>query len=526
MCFWDIVICVFLIETRNFFTIASGSCRSDTIRENTFEVGKLACVLGTQEDKNKEYCSQSLHLKRGLVFCLDEAAIKRMHASICSRISIFVWQIMLIYTTSITSRLQYISDFIGKELTGTAFQLTDSKDKYLSHTGSRINYSAENFDPGGFWLKPVSLLAETGIKEQATGIFIVKGHQAFFKTEGDLSYDIFAATFYLLSRYEEYLPSRHDVYGRYAHTNSLAFRNNFLDIPLVNTWLNSFREILAHKFPDVISRDPVFQFIPTYDIDEAYSFKHKSAARMAGAFIKSLVKGNWAVIKDRREVLSGKRNDPFDSYDWMNELHREFELSPRYFFHVAARTGKYDRNISPGRPALRNLIRAHAERYQIGLHPSWQSGDDPRLIQTEKETLERIAGKQIISSRQHFIRFNLPETFRSLLSAGILEDFSMGYGSINGFRASVATPFYWYDLEKEKATGLLLYPFCYMEANSFYEQRISAQQALEEMRHYYDVVRKVNGTLITIWHNTFLGTAAFFNGWREAYEQFISEVNA
>jgi hypothetical protein len=69
-----------------------------------------------------------------------------------------------------------------------------------------------------------------------------------------------------------------------------------------------------------------------------------------------------------------------------------------------------------------------------------------------------------------------------------------------------------------------LYPFCYMEANSYYEQRITALQALEEMRHYYDVVRKVNGTLITIWHNTFLGTAGSFAGWREAYEQFISEV--
>ena len=81
--------------------------------------------------------------------------------------------------------------------------------------------------------------------------------------------------------------------------------------------------------------------------------------------------------------------------------------------------------------------------------------------------------------------------------------------SINGFRASVASPFFWYDLEKEEQTDLLLHPFCYMEANSFYEQKVSSQEALEEMLHYLNEVKKVNGTLITLWHNTFLGTDPF-----------------
>jgi len=105
---------------------------------------------------------------------------------------------------------------------------------------------------------------------------------------------------------------------------------------------------------------------------------------------------------------------------------------------------------------------------------------------------------------------------------GIGFDFSMGYGSINGFRASVASKFFWYDLGKEEQTKLVLYPFCFMEANSYYEQRLSAEQAFEELRHYFDIVRSVNGMLITIWHNSFLGTAKKFKGWKEVYEQFIS----
>ena len=144
---------------------------------------------------------------------------------------------------------------------------------------------------------------------------------------------------------------------------------------------------------------------------------------------------------------------------------------------------------------------------------------------SELEILQNVTGNKVISSRQHYIRFTLPETFRRLIDQGIQFDYSMGYGSINGFRASVASPFYWFDLEKEKQTELLLFPFCYMDANSFYEQKYTAQQALEEMRQYYKTVKSVNGTFIMIWHNHFLGTDPLYAGWKEIYEQFIGETS-
>jgi len=217
--------------------------------------------------------------------------------------------------------------------------------------------------------------------------------------------------------------------------------------------------------------------------------------------------------------------DPYDSYQWMNDLHQKFNLRPRYFFLVPDKTAKYDRNILPGQEGLQQLIRQHEENYSIGIHPSWQSGDDVSLIKKEIETIEQITGKKITSSRQHFIRFTLPGTFRYLINAGIKEDFSMGYGDSNGFRASVASSFYWYDLEKEETTGLLLYPFCFMDAISFFEQKFSPQQALEEMQQYYKKVKSVNGLFIPIWHNNFLGTDKLFAGWREVYEKFIKEIS-
>jgi hypothetical protein len=424
---------------------------------------------------------------------------------------------MIVYSPYITARLRYTSGFIGDEL-GQTILLTDKRKDLARGPAPRINYSSVSIEGEDIWVKPQGLLSEQGIRAQRVECFEADGLKRIFQTSGHLSFDIFAAVFYLLSRYEEWLPHRKDSYGRYAHENSIAFREDFLNRPLINEWLQEFANRMNLPTPGKS------RFIPTYDIDEAFSFRHKNWKRIAGAAIKDLLKANWKRLKFRRDVMKEKTGDPFDSYEWMDALHQQYKLEPRYFFLLAERTGKYDRNILPAEKALQELVRAHAKKYKLGIHPSWQSGEDEELLTKEIKTLSAISGKEIIASRQHFIRFTLPQTYRRLIDAGIKEDYSMGYGSINGFRASAASPFYWYDLEKEEQTSLLLYPFCYMEANSFYEQKLSPQQALEEMHHYHKVVKAVNGMMITIWHNTFLGTEPCFEGWREVYAEFIREV--
>ncbi len=432
---------------------------------------------------------------------------------------------MLLYSHIISPRLQYISDFIGKEILNDPFHITSDKEAYKQSAGAKISYSNERIENTEYWLKPHSLLFEKDIKQQSIECFDSNGQKFFFKTEGDFPFDIFAASFYLLSRYEEYLPHQKDMYGRYAHENSLAFKEGFLHIPLVNFWLKEFKRSLKEKFPTLELRISTFELLLTYDIDEAFSYKNKTFRRTAGGFLKDALKGQWSKIIERIHVLKGKKKDPYDSFEWTDDLHRRYNLKPLYFFLVAPKNVEYDKNILPGENEMRDLIRKHASLYRVGIHPSWQCGDKPLLINSEIKTLENITGNKITISRRHYLKFTLPQTFRRMIEAGITEEHSMSYASINGFRASVASPFYWYDLEREKTTGLLLYPFCLMDANSFYEQKFTAQQALDEMRQYYQIIKSVNGLMITLWHNNFFGTDKSFAGWKEIYEQFIKEIN-
>lgn len=435
---------------------------------------------------------------------------------------LFCVRMVLIYSHITSPRLQYICSFIFKELLGTGFSITIDTEEFKNHDGVKINYSDAVIDTPAFRMEGNSLLYDEIIIRQEIICFEYNGNKAFFRThDSDFPFDIFSASFYLLTRYEEYLPHEKDPYGRYAHQNSLAFRDGFLHLPLINIWVIEFAKKLKEKFQafEFLPKDfgTTFNFQPTYDIDIAYSYKHKGLLRNIGGFIKS-------PSVERIKVLAGSATDPYDSYEWLQQLHQRHRLQPLYFFLVAEKKGKYDKNISPHKDAMWKLVKQHAKQYSIGLHPSWQSGDDAQLLKSEKRQLEAMCETRIDKSRQHFIRFDLPGSYDKLIEAGFTDDYSMGYGSINGFRASVASSFNWYNLEKEEETALRIHPFCFMDANSYYEQKQDTNKTMQELLHYLTVCRKVNGTLTSIWHNNFLGTSSAFNGWRELYERFITQV--
>jgi hypothetical protein len=425
---------------------------------------------------------------------------------------------LLIHAPIISSRLQYICQFIFSELMQVNFLITTDQTVFKNYSGPNIKYTNEAANDGELTIGNCGLLFETNIREVDIQCFEVNKYKAFFKTPAtDFPFDIFSASFYLISRYEEYLPHKKDMYGRYGHENSLAFKEHFLHLPLINIWVKHFIELLQRKFPAFSIHQSPFTFIPSYDIDMAFSYKYKGWLRNAGGFLKS-------PSLDRIKVLLGLMQDPFDSYNWLNELHSRHNLPALYFFLMAKENGVYDKNILPGKKVMVQMIRDHAKKYDIGIHPSWQTGDSPSLLKTEKDQLTISSQTTISKSRQHYIRFSLPAGYRHLFENSITDDYSMGYGSINGFRASVASSFYWYDLQKNEVTQLRVHPFCFMDANSYYEQKFTANEAYNELMRYYSICKEVNGQLITIWHNNFLGTDPQFAGWKEIYQDFVSEV--
>src|SRR6476646_5300013 len=143
----------------------------------------------------------------------------------------------ILYSQQINSRLSYIVDFFSAKITGEPIIITNDIDEFKNADAIKINYSSTEIDENEIQISPHTLLFEEGIQLQLIECFEWNRLKVFFKTEGHIPFDIFAASFYLLTRYEEYLPHEEDEYGRYAHVNSLAFKENFICLPLVNLWI-------------------------------------------------------------------------------------------------------------------------------------------------------------------------------------------------------------------------------------------------------------------------------------------------
>jgi len=422
----------------------------------------------------------------------------------------------IVFTQHITPRL----DYIVRTLFGSNAVITRDIHKFSNSSLKKINYSSTKFDSESLWIEPDGLLEEATIEQRPIECFEWEGLPAFFKTNGSLPFDIFSAAFYLLSRYEEYTADiKTDAYGNYHHENSLAFKINFLHQPLINLWLLKIQE--QHNLP---LQTRFFNIIPTYDIDIAYAYKHHSFVKTVGGILKDAFKFKRIVV-DRIKVLFGLQKDPFDVFDWLDKLHRKYRLKAKYFFLVAKNRGLYDKNPLPTSKGVKKLIKQHSLTYEVGVHPSYVSNSREEVLNAEVLALKNIIQKDVVISRQHYLQLSFPVTYQSLINVGIKDDYSLGYGTKNGFRASYSNPFYWYNLAEEKQTTLMLHPFCYMDANSFFEQKLTPENALQEMLYYYNTVKQINGDFIYIMHNHFLANQQEWKLWIETYEDFLRKIN-
>ncbi|MCK4464140.1 MAG: polysaccharide deacetylase family protein [Bacteroidales bacterium] len=428
---------------------------------------------------------------------------------------------MLFYSQQITPRLEYIVNLICREILGIDCQITTDKDQFSKYSEPKINYSSLSFDDS-FKIVPAGLLFEKGIRQLDMYVPVYKDMHVFFLTDlgSDIPFDPFSASFYMVTRYEEYVDFNEDEHGRFEADLSIAYENGFLNEPVVNQWTRELGEGLVNKFPELKIKKNKFHFIPTIDVDEPFAYLHKGIFRNAGAILNSYLKGNKKEGAKRFKVLIKKLEDPYFTFPFIKKTHDRFKLDP-VFFILAGKRSKFDKNISLEKKGYRNLLLDLVKKYEIGVHPSYKSNSNIDILSGEINGLSLVLGKPVHISRQHFLKLRFPETYRNLIQFGIKEDYTMGYASRTGFRAGIASPFNFYDLEREEETGLKVFPFQVMDGTLKDYLRLEPPEAIQRIRELIEKVRKVNGTFISLWHNTSFDDKGEWKGWRKVYVEMI-----
>lgn len=429
---------------------------------------------------------------------------------------------IIVYSQRKTPRLIYIFHLMLKNLLGLHMEIITDRNAITDENQPVIAYG----NPGNendFFVAADDLLFERGIKDIMLTFGNYNDNPCFFQTfhkNSAFPFDIFAASFYLVSRYEEYLPYIKDDYGRFSASQSIAFQKGFLNKPLVNIWAIDLGQKLKAHFPDLQIQNTQFKYISTIDIDAAYAYKQKGFWRTLGGYVKNIRDWQWTEIIDRTQVLTGKREDPFDSFDYIFRLHHKFNLKP-IFFVLFADYGNNDKNLPTYNRKFQSLIRRLVDYGHVGIHPSFTSNSIDGKVKNEIARLSKVIHSEITKSRQHFLMLTMPETYNKLIELGITEDYTMGFASQPGFRASIASPYYFYNLEFEMVTSLKLFPFAYMEGTLRDYLNLRPQDALNQINMLIDEVKNVGGTFISLWHNESMGGKNRWVGWPEIYKKSL-----
>lgn len=432
-----------------------------------------------------------------------------------------------VFSTHITNRLRYIFELIFEDLLGVPVSFTDKKDVFEKEPGVKLNYSVQIFNCGQLDLRPHSILFDRGLTYYDLETLNCGQQLCFFPSSADsfLPFDPFAASFFLVTRYEEYLERQFGKHRRYPAKHSILVRTRSIERPVVNGWAKLISEKIREHDPKFPAFQAKFNFLTTIDVDNAWAFRNKSVWRLLGANLRSAMRGDLQQIKQRVNGWSGSAADPYDTYDYIRSCYQQIPERLHFFF-LLGKSGLYDRNVSPRNPELQDLIRGLNRDFKVGLHPSYASNRKKSALKAERDTLAKIVGHEILASRQHYLKLLFPATYRRLQRAGIREDYTLGYSECVGFRAGIASPFYFYDLVDDYKTNLKLFPFQSMDVTLRDYLGKTPEEAIKLLEKMMLEVKECGGTFISLWHNESLSDSGKWTGWRQVFEAMTEKATA
>ncbi|WP_420574712.1 polysaccharide deacetylase family protein [Kordia sp.] len=417
---------------------------------------------------------------------------------------------LLVYTQKITPRLRYTFKHLITRVLGISVDFTTKIETFIAHNEVKMSYVKQPLGDE-FFVRCQDLLFEQGVGEVDIAMHKWDETPCFFPTgeKSTVPYDIFAASFYLLSRYEEYLPYVKDEHGRYTAVESLAFKNDFLKLPVVDIWCQKFLAIFLEKFPDVVPEKRQFVYKPIINVPVAYAYKKRGLIRAFGGFMTDIVRFKFSRFIDRSAVLLGMKEDPYDNFEAFIALHKQYDTKAYYFFQIGD-YATYDHNISIYKNVFIRLIKNVSDYSKVGLLASYASFTNVEKLKVEKKRLNMTINKPIKRARQHYNMLNVPQFYRDLIDLEFSEDFSMGYRDTIGFRAGTCNPFYFYDIGMEIQTPLKVNPFCLQ-----YTGELDTEIFTTEIMKMATQVQKVNGTFAAVFHNVVLSERNV--AWKELY---------
>ena len=428
---------------------------------------------------------------------------------------------LLVYTHKITPRFTYIMKHIFNRMLGIEVTFTKKVEDFIKHSGPKITYTKQPLQ-NEFFIRSNDLLFQQGINDIEVNVIDWEGIPCFFRAgeRSELPFDIFSASFYLLSRYEEYLPHVKDLHGRFPPKESIAYKKGFLRLPVVDVWVQRLLQSLKKRFPNLKYEPRKNRYISLIDVTTSHSYAYRGLVRGGVGFLMDLGTFKFKRVLKRVGVWLGKK-DPYDNFSTLVSMHKKNRTQSIFFFQFADYS-TYDKNVSPTNNKFKSLIKSMADYSSVALAASYSSFANTELLRTEKTRLSAVINRPVTSCRMRYNRVDIPETYRNLVESEFSDDYTMGYTHEVGFRAGTCTPFFLYDINLEIQQPIRVHSFALH--NYALVNLKNEGEMLKVVSDLSNEVKMVAGDFITIFSNELLGGDHKVE-WLKFYESVIQGQN-
>lgn len=340
--------------------------------------------------------------------------------------------------------------------------------------------------------------------------------------------DIISAMFFMLSRWEEAVVLTRDEHERFPATASVAYKQSFLDRPVVDEYALILREWLRMLLPSWEPNSRPFSVKLSHDIDFVSRFPNWHAAfrRFGGDLLRRRSPGAaWRTVVDATaRALAPTRTSYYQGIHCLAKLSRAYGLGTDAFYFMAAQPGPLENDYDLASPPIMQCIEDLRDQgFEIGLHAGYHTLDDPEQLTMQKVRLDAVIGKGRYGGRQHFLRFKVPDTWRHWERLGLEYDSTMAFAGHEGFRCGTCHPFRPFDLNADRELNLWEWPLIVMDRTLRDQRKLSPELSEIRILELARRCKRVEGTFTLLWHNSSLDWE--WEPWRKMYERVVKALS-
>ncbi|TVZ52066.1 polysaccharide deacetylase family protein [Dokdonia sp. Hel_I_53] len=400
---------------------------------------------------------------------------------------------LLVYTHKITPRITYIFKHICTRVLGLPVSFTTKVEELVAHDGPKLSYTTKKLG-NELYLRSTDLLFEHGILSTDVVVQQWDGLPALFPVKdvtAAIPFDIFAGAFYLMSRYEEYLPHVKDDQGRFPASESIAVLYKFIKLPVIDIWVDRFISILHANFPNINIDKPVYEKEMLVTVSQAFKYTKIGFLRTLGGYMTDTWRLRFRENFIRTQVLLGVRKDPYNISNWLINVQKQVS-QPFKVFYQLGNYGMHSKNIKHSKKDFQSVMKMIADYCEVGLLVSPQAIAQNIDLAVERKRLESIIHRPLKHIHIADFKLVLPQVYRDALDQEIQNDYTMGYPDEIGFRAGTSQSFLFYDLDYEIQTPLMIHPVAMQSDNVInYHNHTIDYVSLRDMQKS---IQRVGGT--------------------------------